>query len=132
MAVSFLLDEHFRGPLWRAILRHNTMSGLPLNVLRIDVLRIGDDADIPLGLLDPQILDWCERNSRLLVTADKKTMVRHVQEHLAKDHHTPGVIIVVPGVTPKQIVDFLCLANYASDPSEWRDVVYYLRPSPEG
>jgi hypothetical protein len=46
MAIAFLLDEHFRGPLWRALLRHNMVSGLPLNAQRI-----GDAPDIPLGLL---------------------------------------------------------------------------------
>src|SRR5438128_2200982 len=44
----FLLDEHLRGPLWPAILRHNAQGGL-----LIDAVRVGDPPDLPLGSDDP-------------------------------------------------------------------------------
>ena len=34
IALQFLLDEHLRGPLWLAILRHNTVGGLPVSVFQ--------------------------------------------------------------------------------------------------
>jgi hypothetical protein len=54
--LCFLLDEHLRGPLWLAILRHNSQGGLP-----IDVVRVGDSPDLPLGSTDLDILLWAER-----------------------------------------------------------------------
>jgi hypothetical protein len=32
MALSFLLDEHFRGPLWTAVQRHNLRAQHPIDV----------------------------------------------------------------------------------------------------
>jgi hypothetical protein len=40
MALSYLLDEDLRGPLWRHIGRHNSRGA---NV--IDVTRVGDPAE---------------------------------------------------------------------------------------
>src|SRR5688500_1599972 len=54
--LRFLLDEHLRGPLWFALLRHNASGGLPINVARV-----GDSQELPLGIDDPSILDWAER-----------------------------------------------------------------------
>jgi hypothetical protein len=42
--IRFVLDEHLRGPLWRAGQRHNARAEDP-----IDVVRVGDPPDLPLG-----------------------------------------------------------------------------------
>ena len=49
--LRFLLDEHLRGPLWSAIQRNNALGGLP-----IDAMRVGDPADLALGIDDLSIL----------------------------------------------------------------------------
>ena len=59
MAIRFLLDENLRGPLWQAIQRHNAAGGLPL-----DVERVGEPPDLPLGSLDSTLLEWCQRAAR--------------------------------------------------------------------
>ena len=51
MPLGFLLDEHLRGPLWTMIQRHNLSSDLQL-----DIVRVGDVADLPLGTLDGELL----------------------------------------------------------------------------
>jgi hypothetical protein len=51
MALSFVPDEHLRGPLWQAILRHNLDGAEPL-----DVVRVGDKPELPLHISDPEIL----------------------------------------------------------------------------
>jgi hypothetical protein len=61
--LRFLLDEHLRGPLWVAIVRHNVHGGL-----LIDGARGGDAPDLPLGSDDATILQWAERESRILLT----------------------------------------------------------------
>jgi hypothetical protein len=69
MALTFVLDEHFRGPLWQAIVRHN-LGG----EYRLDVVRVGDPADLPLATDDSAILLWAEREGRILVTEDRHTI----------------------------------------------------------
>jgi hypothetical protein len=82
----FLLDEHLRGPLWVAILRHNRQGGLLL-----DAGRVGDPPDLPLASPDPTILLWAEREGRILLTEDVHTMPGPLAQHLQGGHHSPGV-----------------------------------------
>lgn len=78
MPLRFVRDEHLRGPLWRAIHRHNGVGVDP-----IDAVRVGDPPDLPLGSADPDILAWAEREGRVLVTQDWDTMVSHFWDHHA-------------------------------------------------
>jgi hypothetical protein len=63
MALTFLLDENLRGPLWQAILQNNLRGGAWL-----DVVRVGDPPDLPLAADDAAILAWAQREGRILVT----------------------------------------------------------------
>ena len=123
MAVRFLLDEHLRGQHWRAIGHHNWSSP----ALTVDAVRVGDPPDLPLGSEDPQILLWCEREDRILVSADASTMPAHLQAHLAAGRHCPGVFMLLPHATLTSMVSFLWLAAHASEPEEWRDRIEYIR-----
>src|SRR4051794_27117502 len=109
MVLRYLLDENLRGPLWRAIQWHNSRGQHPL-----DVMRVGDPADLPLGCEDPDILLWSEREQRILVTHDPDTMPRHLADHLNASHHSPGIFMLRPHCTLPQIVTFLVDAAYAS------------------
>lgn len=60
MPLSYLLDEHLRGPLWRAVCRHNAMGVYVLNVVRV-----GDGPDLPRGAHDADILIWAEQAGRI-------------------------------------------------------------------
>ena len=63
MPLRFLLDENLRGGgLWQAIQKHNQVGIYP-----VDVIRVGDPSDLPLGASDPDILLWGERESRILL-----------------------------------------------------------------
>lgn len=121
MALAYLLDEHLRGPLWRAIEAHNRRTTPPL-----DVVRVGDADDLPLGLSDPQILQWAERENRILVTYDRNTMPEHLASHLRTGAHSPGVFLLRRGSSISAVVGFLVLADAASDPQDWADRVEYL------
>jgi hypothetical protein len=48
MALRYVLDENLRGRLWSAFQRHNAAG-----VDRVDVTRVGDPLDLPLGTADP-------------------------------------------------------------------------------
>lgn len=121
MALRYLLDEHLRGTFGKVIRRHNLVSEMPL-----DVVRIGDVDDLPLGSPDPQVLRWAEREDRILVTQDRRSMGRHLMAHLASGHHCPGIFMLRPGASYRGAVEFLMLAAYASSAGEWRDQIHFV------
>jgi hypothetical protein len=121
MVLRYVLDEHLRGPLWRAIQWHNSSGVFPL-----DAVRVGDPADLPLGSEDPALLLWAERDQRILVTQDPDTMPVHLAEHLAAGHHSPGVFMIRRHSTLPQLVSFLQDAAYASELQEWQDRIQFI------
>lgn len=121
MALRFVLDENQRGPLWRAVVRHNQ-----LGVNTLDVVRVGDPPDLPLGSTDPDILSWTEREQRILVTFDKTTLARHLAEHLQAGRHSPGIFMLRRGSRPSQIMAHLALVAHASESWEWQDRIEFI------
>jgi hypothetical protein len=124
MALRFVFDEHLRGPLWRAVQRHNVRNQDP-----IDVIRVGDLSDLPLGIDDASLLVWSEHQGRLLVTCDKHTMPGHLASHLAGGSRSPGVFMLRPGWSVSNVIAFLVLATYASEDHEWQDRIEYIPPA---
>jgi hypothetical protein len=121
MPVSYVLDEHLRGPLWHAIRQHNAAGAYP-----IDVVRVGDPPDLPLGSVDPDILLWAERQGRVLVTEDRRTMATHLANHLHAGHHSPGIFVLPHNWAPPPVVDYLVLAAYAGDPGAMQDRIDFI------
>lgn len=121
MPLQFLLDEHLRGPLWKAIQRHNHQSEYS-----IDAARVGDSPDLPLGSADPEILLWAERENRIVITLDAKTIPKHLADHLKTGLHSPGVFIIRQVTSLAQVVSFLEAVAHASEAHEWRDNLTYV------
>ena len=122
MPLPYLLDEHLRGYLWKAVQRHNQQTAwTPL-----DVVRVGYIADLPFGTPDPDILVWSEHQQRILVSADRRTMQGFFANHLAAGHHSPGLFMLRPDAALAAVLDFMILAAYASEPDEWRDRIEYI------
>jgi hypothetical protein len=121
MVLRYVLDEHLRGPLWRAIQWHNRSGVYPL-----DVVRVGDPADLPLGIDDAALLAWAERERRILVTQDRDSMANHLAEHLAAGRHSPGVFMIRPLTTLPLVLSFLRDAAYASESAEWADLIEFI------
>jgi Domain of unknown function (DUF5615) len=121
MPLRFVLDENQRGPLWRAILRHNQIG-----TNAIDAVRVGDSDDLPLRATDPDILDWCEREGRILVTFDKATLAEHHSNHLQAGRHCPGIFTLRRGTRLPQIVEHLALVSHASGAWDWADRIEFI------
>src|SRR5947209_5200983 len=113
MPLSYVLDEHLRGPLWAALRQHNAGG-------------VDDPPDLPRGTSDPDLLLWAEREGRVVVTMDWNTMPGYLLTHLQGGRHSPGVVILRPGHTLPDLVFNLILAAYAWDPAEVRDQVRFL------
>ncbi len=121
MPLAFLLDENIPGRVWRAIARHNVRGE---DVL--DVYRIGECTALPLGADDATILEWAEREHRILVTEDKQTMPGHLENHLQAGHHSPGVFLLRPGLSLRELVEFPVLVANASEPNDWWDRIEFI------
>lgn len=120
MPLRFLLDEHFRGLMFRHIQRYNLR-----HPLTIDAVRVGDPSDLALGADDRTILRWSEHHNRLLVSLDGSTLPDHLGAHLAEGNHSPGILLV-RHVPFNEVVEFLALAAHASEPSEWADRISFI------
>jgi hypothetical protein len=121
MPLRFVLDENLRGPLWRALVRHNQASVYPL-----DVVRVGDPPDLPLASLDPEVLLWAERERRILLSYDKATLAGHLASHLQAGLNSQGVFMLRRGSRLSEIVGHLALVAYASDAWEWQDRIEFI------
>jgi hypothetical protein len=121
MPLRFVLDENQRGLLWRAVVRHNQAGVYPL-----EVVRVGDSPDLPLGAVDSDILLWSEGEDRILVTFDKTTLAGHLANHLQAGHHSPGIFMLRRGSRLSQVVAHLALAAHASDAWEWKDRIEFI------
>jgi hypothetical protein len=122
MPLAYVLDEHLRGGgLWQAILQHNASGGLFL-----DVVRVGDPPDLPLGRLDPDVLLWAESEGRILVSNDHQSLAGHLADHLSTGHHSPGILLLRPASSIPDLVDALFLRAYAGFPADFADQARFI------
>src|SRR5262245_14322043 len=121
MPLKFVLDENLRGVLWRAIQRHNKVASEPL-----DVVRIGDAPDLPLGSDDLEILLWADREQRILISRDAASLFIHLAEHLSAGHHSPGIFMIRRRCAIPQVVAFLVEASYRSEAKDWENRIEYI------
>jgi hypothetical protein len=121
MPLAFLLDENLPRSIWNAIQRHNE-EGQEF----LDVTRVGEIAELPLGTDDGSILLWSEQHNRLLITQDKRTMPGHLTDYLDSGGHSPGIFMLRTGITTSHFIEYLVLVAYASESMEWRDRIEYI------
>ena len=121
MALAYLLDENLRGRPWQALQRHNASGNVP-----VDVARVGDPPDLPLGTPDEDLLAWCERQGRVLVSFDRRTLPIELAEHLRRGGHCPGAFLIRRGASLREVLDILVLIAHAGDPDDYRDNVTYV------
>jgi hypothetical protein len=94
--------------------------------LFIDVVRVGDATELPLGSEDANILRWAEREERILITEDRHTMPSHLAQHLQLGHRSPGVFIVTLGCSIAQMIACLELVAHAGEPGNYENVMRYM------
>lgn len=117
MALLYLLDEQLRGGrLWQAIQQHNALGLYPINVVHV-----GDPADLPLGTPDLAVLQWAERQWRILVTRDWHTIPGYLAQHLRAGRRSPGIFLIRKHCTVPQILSYLVITAYAADPAACQD-----------
>ena len=119
MALRFVLDEHLRGGgLWQIIQQHNAQG---LN--RLDVVRVGDPVDLPLGTTDPDVLIWAERESRILLSRDYNTLPGFLLQHLQRGQHSPGVFLLRSRASLASLLTDLIVTAHAGDAADFQDTI---------
>ena len=113
----YLLDEHIP-PIYQTQLLYHEPS--------LMVLRIGDEEAPERRTPDPEILKWCEKHDFSLVTNNRKSMPRHLVDHLAAGHHVPGIFTVNLNVSIGLIIEQLILIASASYEDEYIDQIVYV------
>jgi hypothetical protein len=113
----FLLDECLPSSLWRGLQRHYS---------EIVAFQVGRDSAPSKGILDPALLEYCERERLLLVTADRTTLPDHIRGHYTKGGHTWGVLVVGPDASLARTIEDLAIIYEATEADEWFDVLFYL------
>jgi hypothetical protein len=115
--MKLLLDEHVTDA-FRVQFRERAPE--------IPIWRVGQPAAPSISTPDPQLLRWCEQHEFLLFTNNRKTMPRHLADHLAAGGHVPGIIMPKAGAAFGEILDDLVLITVAGRPDEFRDTVTYV------
>jgi hypothetical protein len=113
----FLLDECLPSSLWRGLQRHHS---------EVIAFQVGRDSAPSKGILDPALLEYCERERLLLVTADRTTLPDHIRGHHANGDHTWGVLVVGPDASLARTIEDLAIIYEATEADEWFDVLFYL------
>jgi hypothetical protein len=115
--VRFLIDEDLPLAYVQELRRYSA---------DLDVLRIGLPGAPPTGTLDPDILLYCEREQRALVTENRSTMPDHERAHFVAGHHHWGIFELRPGYGFGEYLAELQLIWEASEAEEHRDRLTWI------
>ena len=113
----YLLDEHIP-PIYQMQLLYHEPS--------LTVLTIGDEGAPARSTPDPEILIWCEQNYFNLITNNRKSMPKHLADHVAAGRHVPGIFMINLKVSMGLIIEHLILIAGASDEDEFLDQIVFI------
>ncbi|OGC02668.1 MAG: hypothetical protein A3G35_14005 [candidate division NC10 bacterium RIFCSPLOWO2_12_FULL_66_18] len=92
----------------------------------VDVQVMGEPGSPSLEAEDPDLLAWIEREGRILVTRNRRSMPTHFAALLEAGGHVPGILMVGEDFSVAQLSEDLLLIWGASEAEERRDRLVYL------
>ncbi len=117
MEVRYLLDENLSQE-WRSqLLRYQP---------DLMVWLIGDPLAPVQGTLDPEILVWCEAHHFLLVTNNRRSMPRHLADHLTENRSIPGILALRKNASMGRVIEDLLLIAEVGTGEEFSNRIRYL------
>ncbi|MEB3336568.1 MAG: hypothetical protein VKJ46_03830 [Leptolyngbyaceae bacterium] len=117
MAISYLLDENL-ARLWRVQLLRRLPS--------LTVWMVGDPSAPATGTLDPEILLWCEVHRFILVTNNRRSMPRHLADHLAAGRQVPGILVLRKNAAMGQVIEDLILIAEVAGDDDYQNLISYV------
>ena len=115
--IRYLLDENVDSLFRRELLRHEP---------EMIIWRIGSAGAPPIETPDAEILAWCEEHEFMLITNNRKSMPKHLSDHLAAGRHVPAIIELNRSMNVGATVEELLLIYWASDETNYQDRIVYL------
>ena len=115
--IKYLLDENIN-PLYLDQLRRRRPD--------LSFRAVGEINTPAKGTLDPDILLWCEEHDYILVTNNRRSMPVHLLDHLAGNHHCPGIFILGSNQGIGETIDELILIADVSLDNEYQDQIIHL------
>ena len=116
-SIRYLIDEDTT---------HTIRDGLLRRQPNIEIQVIGGYLAPPPGTKDPEILNWTERESYILISSNRKTMPNHLRDHLKSGGHIPGIFLLRQKATLRDIIEDLLLVWEAGTPQEYQDKITYI------
>lgn len=115
--IRFLFDEHL-SPGY-AVQLTTRRPGL--------VVRVVGQGEAPVKeTTDSDILRWCEAHGFVLVTNNRKSMPRHLADHLTQGRHVPGILTIRLKVGFGRLIQELAdIADNAAD-DDFVDRIIYI------
>ena len=113
--MKFAADENFDNDILRGLFRV-----LP----NLDMVRV-QDAGLS-GVEDPEVLEWCARENRILLTHDVRTITKFAYDRLEARLAMPGVFEVSKRLAVSVAIKELILIATCSEPKEWANQVWFL------
>lgn len=110
-------DENFEGDIIRALLQRRP---------RIDLIRV-QDAGLR-GMPDPQLLEWCAKANRVLLTHDRNTIPGFARARIRQRLPMPGVFVVDLRASFGALIEELLYLIETSEDGEWADDVVFINP----
>ena len=110
---GYVADEHISGVLVKALAARG-----------IDVVHVAD-----VGLRsspDPVVLEWAAGESRVLITADRATVIGYANDRVRAGLPMPGVALVDRRKPLGVLLDDLQALAECSTPDELRDRVHFI------
>ncbi|NEQ21115.1 MAG: hypothetical protein F6K28_18200 [Microcoleus sp. SIO2G3] len=117
MTLQYLMDENV-DPVYALQLRRRQPD--------LVVWAVGEPNTPPKSTLDPEILLWCETNNFILVTNNRTSMPVHLADHIAQNHHVPGIFILNADMSIGETIEELILIAECSFEDEYQDQIAYL------
>jgi Domain of unknown function (DUF5615) len=112
--IRFASDENLHGAI---------VTGLKRRIPNLDLVRIWDVS--PMAT-DPEVLEWCFNQKRLLVTHDVNTLRADAYDRLEQGLSIAGVLLVPTQLPIAVVLDNLETIALCSEQDDWIDVVSFL------
>ena len=116
-ARSLLFDENMSDRLRSGLSRRNP---------DIQTLSIGDEGAPPRGTLDPEILRWMDAHGYSLVTYNRRSMPRHLDDHVAAGGRVPGLFVINDRTPLGLAIEELLLICGAGGLDEFADCITHI------
>lgn len=107
--LRLLADENFNDDIVRGVLRRKP---------DLDIIRLRDTG--LTGAIDPDNLEWCARNNRILLTHDRASMSDHAYKRVAAGDALTGVFIFKDRLPIQRVIEEILLLDACSEQEDWQ------------